>query len=79
VKIPDSPYGLVIHNENCQCPTCKPDTPLPPELQREIEWSVSNFTERLGFFRSLSQAGEWIADYRTEITRMVRFTLNSKT
>jgi hypothetical protein len=66
VTVPNAPYaGAVITMS----------APLPAELQAEIDKSVQEFSARLGVLRAWAQAGEWIEQYRAEVTRLVRAAL----
>jgi len=62
--------------------TVPPNLDLSPELRALIEESVQNFTAQLksatGWVYNMIGAENWIADYRAEITRVIRKTLETK-
>ncbi len=63
-------------------PSFIPDPPapeLPQKLQSMIDDSVRRFEGRFGIvWLSFARQNGWIADYKTEITALVRAALENK-
>jgi hypothetical protein len=52
--------------------------PLPETLQTAVDESVLQFESKFGLLRSWAQSQGWIEEYRSEVTRLVRLTLEQK-